>query len=182
MVNMNDGDNPTAREAHRALVLERANLVPTFGPFTQEARDEAIRRLEERLTDGPWNGDRYMRRRRRFRPAPIDLGHAPIFPCDLAELIVVQLLGRTWPKLQFSVTPKGDVFAGDQLGYHSEISRIYVTALSPILDDAADVLLRDGGVGGRLYVHGRSIERAGDKTLLARLEASDWPEADGFYY
>jgi hypothetical protein len=79
------------------------------------------------------------------------------------------------------VTPKGDVFAGDQLGYHSEISRIYVTALSPTLDDAADVLLRTVGEGGRLYVHDRSIERASDKTLLAHLDVSDWPVGQGLF-
>lgn len=61
---------------------------------------------------------------------------------------MVQLLSRTAPENQFSVTPDGDVFAGNLLGYHYENERFYVTALSPILDDAADLLLaRSGGAG-----------------------------------
>jgi hypothetical protein len=173
---------PTAREAHRALVLGRVEAVCTYDQFTEAARDEALQRLTRRLTDGPWRGDRYERKRRRFRVPPAELGKTPTFSCDFAEMLVLRILGRTWPQLQFSVTPKGDVFAGDQNGYHPEISRLYVTTLSPVLDDAADLLLQTGSEGGRLYVHNRSIERASDRTMLARLDVTDWPVLGDVYY
>jgi hypothetical protein len=83
------------------------------------------------------------------------------------------VLAQTYPYNQFSVTPKGDIFVGHQLGYHREAARLYVTTLSPILDEAADLLLRRSlGDGGRVYVHPTAIERAADGTLLARLRFS----------
>ena len=88
---------------------------------------------------------------------------------------MVQLLSRTAPENQFSVTPDGDVFAGNLLGYHYENDRVYVTTLSPILDDAADLLLaRSGGAGGRMYVHRkrRLIEPADGKSTLAKLNVA----------
>lgn len=162
--------------AHRDLVLERLEHVRQLGPFNEKELAEAVRRLNDRTGAGDWQDDRYLRQTLgRFRDTPSELATPPQLSCDIPELAVVQLLSRTAPENQFSVTPDGDVFAGHLLGYHYENDRFYVTALSPILDDAADLLLaRSGGAGGRMYVRRklRLVEQADGKTTLAKLKVT----------
>lgn len=157
-------------------MLERVEQVRRPGPFNEKELAEAIRRLNDRTGSGDWQDDRYLRQTvGRFRDTPSELATPPQISCDIPELAVVQLLARTAPDNQFSVTPGGDVFAGYLSGHHYENDRFYVTALSPLLDDAADLLLaRSGGAGGRMYVHRKTrlIEEADGKTTLAKLNVT----------
>lgn len=138
--------------------------------FSSEVLEQALSRLDERLKSGPWNREDYRKIRRRYRATPRSDGGAPIIECDSVELALVRILAQTYPYNQFSVIPAGDVFVGSQLGYHREGERLYVTTLSPILDEAADLLLaRSLGEGGRFYVHPTAIEQARDQALLASL-------------
>lgn len=155
------------------LSAERFADLSSRSDVGEEILEQALGHIHERLRSGPWNMAAYRTIRRRYRATPSDDGGAPNLDCDLVELAVVRVLAQTYPYNQFSVTPAGDVFVGDQLGYHREAGRLYVTTLSPILDEAADLLLqRSIGEGGRLYIHRTEIERAADETLLARLRFS----------
>src|SRR4051794_23165861 len=117
-------ERSTAQAAHHHLALEYVDQVREWGSFDEDTVAEAVRRLNERTDAGDWDGDRYRRpTTERFRDKPRELGVPPQLPCDLPELAVVLLLARTAPYNQFSVTPDGDIFAGDQRGYHAEIHR-----------------------------------------------------------
>jgi hypothetical protein len=133
----------------------------------------ALERVEARLARGRWTGrGRYERPVVRRRPDSRIGFRVRDIQCDDAELVIVRLLSRTLPDLQFSVTPDGDAFTGSRRGYHDELNRIYVSALSPVIDAAADaVLAATDGAGGRIYVHAhaRVVEGAADRRVLARL-------------
>ncbi|MGB3764443.1 MAG: hypothetical protein WA966_14610 [Ornithinimicrobium sp.] len=82
----------------------------------------------------------------------------------------MKVLALTWPAAQFAVTPRGVVFAGYRHGRHRDQDRFYVSGLSQILDDAADLAyLASGGAGGRFFVQGDQVELAADRSLLATL-------------
>lgn len=158
-------------QAKLDLSSERVSRISQQHGFDSVTPDRALSRLEERLRIGPWNRERYRKLRRRYRARPSDDGTAPTLVCEVVEIAVIRIVAQKYPYNQFAVTPAGDVFVGYQMGYHSEAARLYVTTLSPILDEAADLLLaRSLGEGGRFYVHRDVIERATDKSLLAHIE------------
>jgi hypothetical protein len=157
-----------AGKAHLDLSIERFGDLGWVTGVSEEVLEQALDRIRERLRSGPWNLAAYRTIRRRYRATPSDDGGAPTIDCDPVELAVVRVLAQTYPYNQFSITPKGDVFVGHQMGYHREAARLYVTTLSPVLDETADLLLkRSLGEGGRVYIHRTEIERAADGTLLA---------------
>jgi hypothetical protein len=166
-------DRTLATRAHFAPSEDRLPRLEASRGFSRDLLEQALTRLDERLKSGPWNWDAYRKIRRRYRATPRNDGGAPVIDCEGAELALVRILADTYPYNQFSVTPTGDVFVGQQHGYHRKSARLYVTRLSPILDEAADLLLaRSLGEGGRLYVHSTVIERANDRGLLASLHLS----------
>lgn len=163
-------DRTLAARTYFAPTDDRLPRLEASRGFSRDVLEQALSRLDERLKSGPWNREDYRKIRRRYRATPRSDGDAPIIECDSVELALVRILAQTYPYNQFSVTPAGDVFVGSQLGYHRESGRLYVTTLSPILDEAADLLLASSlGEGGRFYVHPTAIEQARDRALLASL-------------
>lgn len=181
-----------ARRAAEARASSRAG-VPSTRALTQDQHREllrrqipaarrgaapddvevALQRIDGRIARGRWTGrGRYERAVTRRRPGSRTGFRVRDIRCDEPELVIVRLLSLTLPELQFSVTPDGYAFTGRRRGYHEEDNRVYVSALSPVIDAAADAALdATGGAGGRIYVHAhaRIVEGAADRRVLARL-------------
>lgn len=86
--------------------------------------------------------------------------------------MILRMLSNTTDH-QFSVTQRqARVFAGDLRGYHREDERLYVTGLSPIIDEAVDLLHGlSAGRGGRFYVNDGCVERAHDRSAMLAIAA-----------
>jgi ribosomal protein L24 len=159
------------QDQHRELLRRQ---LPTAGRgIAPDDVAVALQRVEERIARGRWSGrGRYERPVVRRRPDSRTGFRVRDIPCDDAELVIIRLLSLTLPDLQFSVTPDGHAFTGRRRGYHGEEDRMYVSALSPVIDAAADAVLdATAGAGGRVYVHAhaRLVEGAADRRVLARL-------------
>lgn len=118
---------------------------------TPEGRAEARERLTKRLAG--WQGMQTASGKSRFKNK-ISRGAAAdcSVGADEAETIIVRALSLTRRSAQFTISPNGAVFATEQNGWTIDGQRIYVSGLSPLIDDAADILqqMRDRS-GGRMY-------------------------------
>lgn len=112
----------------------------------------ALEMLDYRLAR--WDGENAPALRRRFKNKvpEVVLAGALHVEADPAELLLVRAFALTTGAAQFGVTPQGAVFATDVDGYSRDPERRYLSGLSPLLDDAGDIViyLKDGR-GGRFF-------------------------------
>lgn len=118
---------------------------------TTYARREATRRLEQRLST--WYGVELASGKSRFKNK---VKSGVFADCrvggDEAEKLIVRALSNTQPDCQFTVTPAGVAYATHNNGWTIKKSRVFVSGLSPLIDDAADILNQmRGKEGGRIF-------------------------------
>lgn len=153
------------RDSCRRQIL--ANLADQRAPTRLHHRAES--ELRRRL-DG-WYGD--------FDPVPSQFGKSKYatsaidavdIPADPIELLIVRALAMTYPAAQFGVSPNGEVFTAHGNGWTKDGPRIYVTRLSWLLDEAADVFnhLRRGR-GGRFYERDGAFFLADGKVIFINI-------------
>lgn len=71
---------------------------------------------------------------------------------DEAETLIVRALSVTEGECQFTVGVNGSVYASDANGWTIDKTRIFISGLSPLVDDAADILRQmRGPSGGRMF-------------------------------
>lgn len=123
--------------------------------------------LEPRLLR--WDGENSPSLTRRFKnkvPADIET-RALRIEVEPAELVIAHALAWTDGAAQFGVTPHGVAFTADGNGW-TIAERTYLAGLSPLLDDAADILayLR-GSRGGRFFLReGAFFTADGRRTFM----------------
>lgn len=155
--------------------LAKYTLLSRFDTLTNRFNgyDEHIEvargRLELRLNSDHWTPGEAPAPRTKHRPRIASIGPITI-EHDLSEWFLLHSLALTHPAQQFSVTPKGRVFAGYRNGNHHEHDRLYVTALSDILDEVAILMhAATQGQGGRIYIASDQIQIAKTNRVLANL-------------
>lgn len=111
----------------------------------------ATERLERRLQT--WHGSGIASAKSRFKNKVARGAEADcVVGADQAETLIVRALSLTRGECQYTVTPNGAVFASEGNGWTIEGTRIYVSGLSPLIDDAADILRQMRGPnGGRMF-------------------------------
>lgn len=120
-------------------------------PASRYARAEAARRLESRL--GAWTGTQVPGEPGRIKDKlPSGSSSSSELEADEAELVIVHALAATKGDAQFTVSPNGAVSSTISNGWTINKGRIYISGLSPVIDDAASLLnqLRDLA-GGRMF-------------------------------
>jgi len=134
------------------LVEERRQIMSRLGRLSddRELCEAAAQRLESRLQS--WRGSGIARASTRFKNK-VAQGVDAIcrVGADRAEILIVRALSITTGECQFTVSMNG-VFASDSNGWTIDKTRIYVSGLSPLIDDAADILRQmRGPQGGRMF-------------------------------
>ncbi len=95
---------------------------------------------------------------------------AVVLPVDPVEVLIVRAISMTLPAAQFGVSPNGEVFTAYRNGWTIN-DRIYVTRLSWLLDEAADVFNhRRAGRGGRFYERDGEFFAADGKVTFLRVD------------
>lgn len=118
---------------------------------TPQGQREAMERLEARLAawygaQMPNVGSRFKNKIARGRLAECTVGS------DEAERIIVRVLAMTRGDAQFTVSPSGACFATENNGWTKDKERIYISGLSPLIDDAAYILNQmRRNTGGRMF-------------------------------
>lgn len=154
--------------ASRTLLARFDDWTSRFSDFDEDI-EGARARLELRLDSDHWTPGDAPAARHKHRPRIPTTGPATI-EHDLSEWFLLHSLALTYPAHQFSVTPKGRVFAGYRHGNHREHHRLYVTGLSEILDEAAILMhAATQGRGGRIYIASDQIQIAKTLQVLANL-------------
>ncbi|WP_394194966.1 hypothetical protein [Microbacterium foliorum] len=124
---------------------------------TRYDRAEASRRLKGRLD--AWEGAHLPSETGRSKHK-VPLGATVLVESeeDDAELMILRVIASTRGDAQFTVSPNGAVFSTMSNGWTINKGRICVSGLSPLLDDAADLLNRiRNGSGGRMFFTEASI-------------------------
>lgn len=116
-----------------------------------QSRDEATSRLEARLE--AWQGAALPTDRTRFKSKIVSGKRALcIVSSDEAERIIVRALSVTSVDAQFTVSPNGACYATENNGWTIEKLRVYISGLSPLVDDASYILNQmRNGAGGRMF-------------------------------
>lgn len=111
----------------------------------------AVERLGHRLMT--WHGSGIASAKSRFKNKVARGTEADCaVGADQAEILIVRALSLTRGECQFTVTPNGAVFASDGNGWTIDRERVFVSGLSPLIDDAADILRQMRGPnGGRMF-------------------------------
>ena len=148
------------------LVAERKQIMGRLGQLSddREVCEAAAQRLESRLRF--WSGSglatastRFKNKVARGADAVCSVG------ADRAEVLIVRALSITTGECQFTVSMNGAVFASDSNGWTIDKTRVYVSGLCPLIDDAADILRQmRGPQGGRMFFdRGNSFLNARDR-------------------
>lgn len=151
------GARRSARDARRGIqqssaadkvgIRRRIELV-LEGQGRSLARD-VRERVEERLARGEVPAEPLARWKLSVLAGPPAL---PALESELEEVLIFRALARTGDDRQFGVTPRSEIFASRSHGYTHENERLYITGLSPLIDDVAwHFNAWRSGTGGRLY-------------------------------
>jgi hypothetical protein len=155
----------------RSEILRHIDSQSATADLRQRAKAELIIRLRG------WYGD-FVPLPSQFKKSKFPIAQAdPIpVPADPIELLIVRAVSMTFPAAQFGVSPNGEVFTAYGNGWTMNGPRFYVTRLSWLLDEAADVFNhRRGGRGGRFYERDGSFFMAdGKATFLRVVEPAGW--------
>lgn len=113
--------------------------------------EAAAERLERRLQD--WTGSGIASTKSRFKNKVARGADADcLIGSDPEEILIVRALSLTRGECQFTVSASGAVFASESNGWTIDRTRIFVSGLSPLIDDAADILRQMRGPnGGRMF-------------------------------
>lgn len=111
----------------------------------------AAERLESRLRH--WGGSGVASAPTRFKNKVARGADAVCFVgADSAECLIVRALSITAGECQFTVSTSGAVYASESNGWSVDKARVYISGLSPLIDDAADILRQmRGPSGGRMF-------------------------------
>lgn len=116
-----------------------------------DGRKEAETRLATRLqawhgVELPSGNSRFKNKFARGSAVECEVG------ADEAELLIIRALGLTVGAVQLTVVPIGACFATLNNGWTMKHERVYISGLSPLIDDASYILnrMRDGE-GGRMF-------------------------------
>lgn len=141
------GLNPVAAATWRDRLIRRVDAVAG----TPLGRRQAAQRLESRLST--WYGVQLAPESPRFKKK---VARGAIADCvvaaDEAEQIIVRALAITSGDVQFTVIPKGSTYATENNGQTRDKIRVFISGLSPLVDDASYILnqMRDAR-GGRMF-------------------------------
>lgn len=113
--------------------------------------ESAAARLEYRLRE--WTGNGIASPQSRFKNKIARGEDATcIIGSDQEEILIVRALAVTRGECQYTVSTNGAVFASEASGWTIDRTRVYVSGLSPLIDDAADILRQmRGSSGGRMF-------------------------------
>jgi hypothetical protein len=156
------------------LETERANMLRRLMSQSwpdPAVRERAVTQMEDRLSRW-WGGALPPQSRLTFgrsenRTVPKTVA------ADPAELLIVRAISTTVGTAMFGVSDDGAVFTSDtQTGWSPKGFRVYVSELSPLLDDAAAVFHQiQGGKGGLFFERdGRFF--AADETPFLEVQSS----------
>lgn len=120
-------------------------------PGNRVVREEATRRLRDRLA--LWQGAQISSGRGRFKNKIARGQEADcVVGADEAEILIVRAIAVTNGDSQFTMSPNGAVFSTDGNGWTINQERIYISGLSLLVDDAADILQQmRNSEGGRMF-------------------------------
>jgi hypothetical protein len=131
--------------AERSKMIRRLRENPSPDP---DLRQRAEIELAQRLKD--WWGNEL--------PRPTSFGDAPAVngpacPPDVsAELLIVRAISAQSNPAAFGVTSDGAVYTTDTPRWSDTAHAVFVTGLSPVLDEIADIFRHlTAGEGGRFY-------------------------------
>lgn len=135
------------------LAEQRRAFIEAFRHLgaNRTASETAAERLDIRLQT--WTGSGIPSTKSRFKNK-IALGADAdcLVGTDRPEILIVRALSLTRGECQFTVTPTGAVYASEGNGWTIDSARIYVSGLSPLIDDGADILRQmRGPKGGRMF-------------------------------
>lgn len=162
----------TTLHAARDRFLRRIDVLPG----SHYVRSEATRRLQSRL--GTWQGTQLVLGTSRFKNK-ITRGISAdcLVGADEAETLIVRALSITRGECQFTVALNGVVFATENNGHTIDKVRVYVSGLSPLIDDAAYILnqMRDGGGGRMFFTRESQFMNANDKRTFLTIVPGNAP-------
>jgi hypothetical protein len=165
------GVKPDERhEAKIEWLLTNPFRVPASGDLLAEAADIIRDRLQR-----DWRGPAGSPRpKRKYRYAINPRADAPMVRAPEVEVLICRLLSATGTTRQYGVTTRGFVFTAAANGFSKEPERIYLSGLSPLLDDLEQCFFefREGGRvdGGRFYERGAKAFDARSGLVFAHIE------------
>lgn len=136
------------QDGTRKDLLRRIEKTYSAPQFT---RKEAARRLERRLGSWDWRNDAPVESRLKNKVAR-GVRAKRVVGCDEEERVIAHALAITHGDGQFTVLPNGAVCATQSNGWTKEKVRIFISGLSPLIDEAADIINQmTDGKGGRFF-------------------------------
>jgi hypothetical protein len=157
-------------EAERLTVMTLLNRAKGTDPMFAEAKRRVIRRL-----DNGWMGSGTRIDLRRKYHFPVDRSSSvAVMTVDQIELLIMRTLALTSPAHQYAVSKSLHVFATAVNGYSKDDERVWMSGLSPLVDDVGQFYADwrrqlDGHIGGRFFERDGHVFDGPGRTKLLTL-------------